>query len=212
MRPPAQARNRNRSVRARWDKTLSRSGRLGGDALQYRTAGPDIVWSASQQRLLAIWAGLRAGQAVPAWRDLLADELAQRDTLMMLDAVDHDGALRFRIESLGGRIATSYGGDFTGRFLDEAIPPAWRDSALQTYQAAIVRRRPVYNVVDTLDRNGTLVRMERLLLPFTGARDEPEHVLASIETSSIAGVFEEHELGRSPYADGSCALVAVIEL
>jgi hypothetical protein len=179
--------------------------------MQFRTAGPDIVWSPRQHRLLTCWAGLRAQQAVPAWSALPADDLAQQlDTLMFVDAVMDGADLRFRIRFLGSGIAASYGADYTGRFLDEAIPPAWRENALCTYRETIARKRPVYNLVDTLDGGGTLVRMERLLLPFTSTAGV-DRVLASIETFSMAGGTERDELGRSPYADGSCALVAVIE-
>lgn len=200
-------------LRAKWGKTLALPGRSGSEALQFRTAGADIVWSATQRALLRMWADLRGRKSLPSWDDLAADELSgQRDTLMLLDAVDDDGALRFHIGTLGSRIAKGYGGDFTGRFLDEAIPPAWRDNAMQTYRAVVVRGRPIYNVVDKLDREGSLVRMERLLLPFSGQDIDAEHVLASVETSSIAGQVQDGVLGHWPYADSSCAVVAVIDL
>lgn len=179
--------------------------------MQFRTADPDIVWSDGQRRLLTCWARARGQNAVPAWSALPADDLArQLDSLMVLDAVVEAAELRFRIRFLGSRIAASYGADYTGRFLDEAIPPAWRHDALRTYREAIARKRPIYNVVDTPDRDGILVRMERLLLPFASAKGI-DRVLASIETFSMAGSAEQDELGRSPYASGSCALVAVIE-
>jgi hypothetical protein len=185
----------------------------GAAAMEFRTARADIVWSVSQRWLLTCWTEARGKKAVPAWSGLSPEDLArQLDTLMFLDAVPQPAELRFRIRFLGRRIAESYGGDFNGRFLDEALPPAWRETALQTYRAALERRRPIYNVVDTRDRGGTLVRMERLLLPFTSNGGDPDRILASIETLSIAGKFEQNELGRSQYANGSCALVAVIDI
>jgi hypothetical protein len=191
-----------------WGKTLP--GTPGG-VVQFRSAGPDIVWSGTQQALMRVWATLRGGKTLPAWTDLVTDDLhAQRDTLMSLDLVDDDGAARFRIDTLGQRIVKGFGGDPSGRFLDEVIPPPWRDNAMKTYQAAIERELPIYNVVDTLDRQGTLVRLERLLLPFAGDGLDAEHVLASIETSSIVGTFDEGELDGAPYGDDSCAVVAVI--
>lgn len=198
-------------MRASWGKTLSTTA--GGDALEFRRAGPGIVWSPTQRSLLALWTELRGGDSLPSWDKIPVDDLAdQRDTLMFLDVVDTDEARRFRIARLGKRIVRGYGGDFTGRFLDEAIPPVWRANAIQTYLAAIDSELPIYNVVDTLDRVGTLVRLERLLLPFSGAGGNAGHVLASIEASSIADTFDERQIGRSPHADASCALVAVIEV
>jgi len=184
-----------------------------GSALQFRSAGPEIVWSATQQAALQTWVTLRGRRSLPAWNDLVADDLQdQRDTLMFLDMVDDDGATRLRVTSVGARITSGYGGDVTGRFIDEVIPPVWRDCAMRTYQAAIERELPIYNVVDALDREGALMRMERLLLPFAGDGLDAEHVLASIETSSITGTFNERDLGQTPETESSYALLAVIKI
>ena len=86
-----------------------------------------------------------------------------------------------------------------------------RDGAGVPYREAVARKRPVYNVVETRDGEGTLVRMERLLLPFASNGGEADRVLASIETLSVDGRFEQNELGRSRHVNGECALVAVIE-
>jgi hypothetical protein len=180
--------------------------------MQFITSRPDAVHSVCQRWLLKCWTHLRRHRTVPAWNDLPVEDLSpQLDTLMFLDLVENETPPRFRIRFLGKRVALSYGGDFCGRFLDEAIPPAWRDNAMLTYRQAITARRPVYNVVDTQDRDGTRVRMERLLLPFTANGGAPDRILASIETLSLDGKFEQHALGHSTYAGSSCALVAVIE-
>jgi hypothetical protein len=180
--------------------------------MQFITSRPDAVRSVCQRWLLKSWTHLRGGRPVPSWKNLPLEDLwRQLDTLMFLDVVENGAKPRFRIRFLGKRVALSYGGDFSGRFLDEAIPPAWRDNAMLTYRKAITAQRPVYNVVDTHDGNGTLVHMERLLLPFTANDGAPDRVLASIETLSVDGKFEQHELGNSPHAASSCALVAVID-
>lgn len=199
-------------VRLKWGKTLAAPGK-SGSALQFRSAGPDIVWSATQQAVLQTWVTLRGRKSLPAWNDLVVDDLQdQRDTLMFLDLVDDDGSARLRVNSVGARIISGYGGDVTGRFIDEVIPPAWRDCAMRTYEATIERELPIYSVVDALEREGTLVRMERLLLPFAGDGLDAEHVLASIETSGITGTFNERELGQSPQTESSYALIAVIKI
>jgi hypothetical protein len=181
--------------------------------MQFITSRPDAVRSVCQRWLLKCWTHLRRRRAVPAWADLpLGDLSNQLDTLIFLDVVQNGAAPRFRIRFLGKRVALSYGGDFTGRFLDEAIPPAWRDNAMITYRKAVSAQQPVYNAVDTQDRDGTRVRMERLMLPFTAQGGAVDRVLASIETLSLNGRFEQHELGKSPHATSSCALVAVIDV
>jgi hypothetical protein len=181
--------------------------------MRFIKSRPDAVHSVCQRWLLKCWTHLRGHQAVPSWQRLPLEDLArQLDTLMFLDVVENGAHPRFRIRFLGKRVALSYGGDFSGRFLDEAIPPAWRDNAMITYRKTVTAQRPVYNVVDTHDHNGTLVRLERLLLPFTSNGGAADRVLASIETFSFDGRFEQQDLGNSRHAAKSCALVAVIEV
>jgi hypothetical protein len=171
-----------------------------------------------QRWLLKCWTHLRRkrrvpGWTVPSWADLPLDDLSpQLDTVMFLDVVENGAEPRFHIRFLGKRVALSYGADFSGRFLDEALPPAWRDNAMIAYRKAVAARLPIYNAVETQDRDGTRVRRERLLLPFTANGGTADRVLASIETISLNGRFEQHELGKSPYATSSCALVAVIDV
>jgi hypothetical protein len=180
--------------------------------MQFAASRPDAVRSVSQRWLLKEWTRLRGFKPMPLWKDVPVDELSpQLDTLMFLDVVANGAAPRFLIRFLGERIAQSYGDDFCGRFLDEAIPPAWRDNAMKTYGKAVETRLPVYNMVDTGDTSGTLVHMERLLLPFTSNGARADRLLASIETLSMEGSFEQRELGYSPHASQSCVFVAVID-
>ena len=131
---------------------------------------------------------------------------------MFCDLVpDGDGG-RFLIRYIGQRIALSYGGDFRGRYLDEALPTVWRENALATYRKAIEAKVPVYNAVDTRDHDGRTVHLERLLLPFSRDGATADRILASIETVSLEGKFEQENLGRSPHATSNCALVATIEM
>lgn len=63
---------------------------------------------------------------------------------------------------------------------------------------------------DTRDRDGRLVRMERLLRPFGRGGRVVDRILASIETVSREGKFGQRGLADLPYVSSSCALVAVI--
>ena len=181
--------------------------------MDFMKAGPEVVQSVNQRWLLKQWKRLRNGSPLPFWQHLPVDDLTRMlETLMFCDLVpDADGG-RFLIRYLGQRIALSYGGDFSGRYLDEALPKIWRDNALTTYRKAIDGKRPVYNAVDTRDRDGRLVHLERLLLPFSRDGATADRILASIEAVSLEGRFEQENLGRSPHATGNCALVATIEM
>jgi hypothetical protein len=181
--------------------------------MHFTKSGPEVVQAVNQRWLLKRWNELRNGAALPLWQDLPFEDLKRiEDTLMFCDLVADAGNGRFLIRGLGARLALSYGGDFQGRYLDEALPEIWRDNALKTYRKAIESKLPVYNAVDTHDRDGCLVHLERLLLPFSHDGVTADRILASIETLSLEGKFEQENLGRSPYAARICALVATIEM
>jgi hypothetical protein len=55
------------------------------------------------------------------------------------------------------------------------------------------------------------VHMERLLLPFTTAGTQVEHMLVSIETLSVQGRFRQEGLANSPFATGTCTFNATID-
>lgn len=181
--------------------------------MDFMKTGPEVVQSINQRWLLNQWKRLRNGNPLPLWREFPVEEVKRMlETLMFCDVVADGSGGRFLIRYLGRQIALSYGGDFQGRFLDEALPAIWRDNALTTYRKAIEAKRPVYNAVDTRDRDGRMVHLERLLLPFSREGLVADRILASIETVSLDGKFEQKELGRSPHANSNCALVATIEM
>ena len=181
--------------------------------MEFTKTGPEVIKSVNQRWLLKHWNHLREGNALPRWRHLPVEDLKQiEDTLMFCDLVSDAAGERFLIRYLGARIALSYGGDFQGRYLDEALPESWRENALKTYRKAIDSRLPVYNAVDTYDRDGCLVHLERLLLPFSRDGVTADRILASIETISLEGKFAQDNLGNSPHVRSNCALVATIEL
>jgi hypothetical protein len=182
--------------------------------MQFAKSPPGVIRSVTQRWLFNSWKRLRNQQPLPLWRDLPVDDLKPMiDRLMFCDVVAGQGKARLLIRFCGKRIAQSYGdGDCRDKFLDQALPAAWRDTALATYAKVVEARTPLYNVVDTGDTAGRLVHLERLLLPFShnggGAVD---HVLASVESVSLEGTFEQAKLGSSPFVSNNCSSVSLIE-
>jgi hypothetical protein len=173
---------------------------------------PDVVRSVTQRWLLNYWHRLRRDRPCPNWDDVDTGEFrSQADTVMFCDVTPDTSPPRFRIRHLGASIARAYGGDRRGELLDDVLPPVWLENALATYREAVRGRLPVYNAVDTRDGEGRLVHLERLLLPFCRNGGPVDRVLASIETVSLDGKFDQRGLADSPYASRGCALVAVIE-
>jgi hypothetical protein len=180
--------------------------------MQFAKSPPGVIRSVTQRWLFNSWKRLRHQQPLPLWRDLPVDDLKPLiDRLMFCDVVPGPDSPRLLIRFCGKRIAQSYGGDCQEKFLDEALPSAWRDTALTTYAKVIEARTPLYNVVDTGDTAGRLVHLERLLLPFSRHGETVNHVLASIESVSVEGRFEQNQLGSSPFVSNNCSAVSLIE-
>lgn len=180
--------------------------------MQLLASGPDVVRSVNQRWLLNYWSRLRAGRLLPRWQGLEADELMRMsENLSFTDVVAVNGGHRYLIRFHGRKIAETYGSHCRGKFLDEILPPAIRESALVTYGHVLAGKRPVYAIVDTNDRNGRLVHYERLLLPFARDGLAVDRILVSLETVSPDGAFENNGLMRQPALKPIVTLCAAIE-
>jgi hypothetical protein len=181
--------------------------------MEFICARPDIVRSSHQVWLLDHWNSLRGDAPLPNWQDLCLEGVAvPLDDLSYTRVVGLDGASRYQIQFHGARIAEAYGRiNCVGKFLDELLPAAYRDSALSTYHQVVNGKLPVYTVSDLRDCSGRIVHYERLLLPFSVDGLNVERILASLETVSPEGAFENRELMTSPARPPAFALCATIQ-
>jgi hypothetical protein len=172
---------------------------------------PGVIRSISQRWLLNHWIRIRADKVLPAWQGLEAEELVRMtENLTFSDVVEDKDGARFLIRYHGEKIAEMYGSNCRGKFLDEILPPALLKPALATYRQVLAARRPVYTVVDTSDRNARPVHYERLLLPFGRDTETVDRVLASLETVSPDGAFENRDLMKLPALKAEFGICAVI--
>ena len=182
--------------------------------MEFVLSPPDIVRSADQLWLLQRRIRTRGSRQLPASEGVPADAPAGiSDNLLLTDVVSREGATRFLVQS-GGRRITEYFGvscptSGQGRFLDEVLPPAYRDAALSTFHEAVAAREPVYTIADLRDRAGRIVHVERLLLPFGRDGTAVDRILASIEAVSPEGAFESRQLMTTPTppAFAFCAII-----
>jgi len=182
--------------------------------VEFVLSPPDIVRSISQLWLLKSWMRLRGSRQLPPWDGLTDDELAgMSDNLAFADVLNQDDTVRFLIRFAGVRIAefVGVGCDGQGRFLDEALPAAYRDAALSTYRETVAAREPVYTIADVRDRAGRIVHFERLLLPFGRDGTAVDRILASIEAVSPEGGFDGRHLVTAPSAPPAFAFCAIID-
>jgi hypothetical protein len=181
--------------------------------MEFTQSGPDIIRSEQQRWLLNHWASLRAHAPLPLWRGLNDAEIkVPFDNLALSDVVGEYDNARFKLEFLGWRLAKSFGGmECVGMFIDDILPPPYRQAAMATYRQATERKVPVYTVSDMRDPGGRIVHHERLILPFTVDGLSTGKILASIEAVSPEGPFEIHELMKSPNRLPVIALCTMIQ-
>jgi hypothetical protein len=176
-------------------------------------SGPDIVRSDSQRWLLGHWTALRGAAPLPPWAALQLDALSvPTDDLSHIEVRATNGEARFQIRFHGPRIAELYGRvNCVGKFLDEVLPSASSDATLSTYRHVVATRLPVYTVSDMRDRTGRIVHYERLLLPFATEGSEVDRILASLETVSPEGAFDNRALMSGAGKPPAFALCTTIQ-
>jgi hypothetical protein len=180
--------------------------------MQFLNSQPDVVRSVSQRWLLSHWNGLRGQRRMPVWQSLDAKELTgMAPDLAFFDVIGSGGEVRFQSRHLGHRIKEAFGNPGQARFLDEILPPSCQEGALSTYRQVIATQLPVYTIADLRDRNGRIVHCERLLLPFSRDGAAVDRVLASLETVSPEGAFDNRSIMVSAAKPPALALCAVIQ-
>jgi hypothetical protein len=142
---------------------------------------------------------LRGTGELPVWQGFDSDELAaMAENLSFQDVIRNEGGeARFLIRFHGRRISEAFGSVCQGKFLDEILPAQYRDKALSTYRQVLATSLPVYTVADTQDRDGRIVHYERLLLPFSHNGGAIDRILASLETVSPEGAFDNCDIMMS---------------
>jgi len=180
--------------------------------MNFVSSRSDVVRSSSQRWLLSYWERLRGANTLPRWEGFEADELAaMAESLSIQDVMGDDSNARFLIRFHGKRVAEAFGSSCQGRHLDEILPPQYRDAALSTYYRVLATKLPVYTIADTRDRDGRIVHYERLLLPFSHDGVAINRILASLETVSPEGEFDNRDLLTSSPKAPAFALCATIQ-
>ena len=160
-----------------------------------------IVHSIVQRSLLKWWEDQRAERIAPARAEIDAYQLARyRDDVAMYEVVRLAGQTRFRFRFHGRGISLADGADYSGRFLDQALPEEMQRSILAAYHAVLTLRCPIYTVRPTVDANGVPVKFERLLLPFSARGETVDDILTHIQTFCPEGRYERQRLFEASLA------------
>ncbi len=116
--------------------------------------------------LLRFWTGLCAARAWPARRDFQPEDL--RPWLGHIALLDVQPGPRFHVRLTGVVIAEFDGGDYTGRYLEDAVPPEIRAMVMAPYLAVLAEGRPVHCHTPAGYADGSFRSLQRLLLPLSG--------------------------------------------
>jgi hypothetical protein len=165
--------------------------------LEFASAKPSVVKAIKQRDLLNTWLRLYArAQAMPRIEEYrparLEDELSD---LVFFTVDTAREPPRLTIQSDGTRISSAYGHTGKGKSLDEYLGAILAPSVMPIYYECIKHALPVYTIANIDDAYGRIVAYERLLLPFSAARDVT-HIIASLKTISEDGGFEIKNLIR----------------
>lgn len=135
--------------------------------------------------IVAWWNATRGARAMPARADFLPEDLAPWWRYMNLLAVepqDSGGmAYRYRYVYSGLKPMEYNGGDFTGRYIDEALPPRMYAPADAVYRACIVRRKPLYTLRHAAGKSEFPVVFEWLLLPLSADGQNVDMFISLLE-------------------------------
>ncbi|QJE72911.1 PAS domain-containing protein [Aerophototrophica crusticola] len=130
------------------------------------------------QSLLSFWESLRKGRELPSRQDFRPEDLGPWMGHLGLVAVEHGG--RFRVRLSGTTIVEYDGEDFTGRYLDEAVPPAAYQEILRPYRQVLETRQPVHSSYVSRLGPSASATLERLLLPFSDDGCRVDLIMAGI--------------------------------
>ena len=146
--------------------------------MHFMNSRPDVVRSISQRWLLSYWDRLRGVRRTADVARVRSRGARRHGGEPVVPGRGRERRRRSFLDpiSRSSESPKPYGSVCQGRFLDEILPPRYREAALSTYHRVLVTRLPVYTIADTRDRDGRIVHYERLLLPFSrdGVASRPD--------------------------------------
>jgi hypothetical protein len=131
--------------------------------------------------LLAIWRAVTGERTMPRREDFTARILARH--LRDITFVERNGA-RYRFRLFGSALAEMTG-DWTGKFLDEAVPAQFLPSWTATYDAALEAAAPLRFAARFRASQLEHVMAETLVAPLAGESGAASGLLVSVAYSPV---------------------------
>lgn len=135
---------------------------------------------------LALWQEKAAGREMPLRSDISARTLKPfLPNLIVVDIVADSQTRRYRARLMGTAISYVFG-DHTGKFIDEAVAPPFRERWSAALDAAVVAGRPLRFAGRVEYAGQDYLSAELLLAPFGAPDRTAEAVLAVGYFKSVA--------------------------
>jgi len=132
------------------------------------------------------WLTKRHDRLFPARSDIEPTELRRLlPYLMLSDVVDGGDRIRFRL--VGTNMVTHWGGDFTGKHLDEVMSGTYRDFMMGLYRDTIRQACPIYSRSRFRWDVGRSVETERLFMPLGEDDDRVDTIFIGQTFAKAAG-------------------------
>ena len=118
------------------------------------------------KQIFAYWQGKKGARIAPSREDIDPAEIKPLLPYVGLADVTRD-PLRFRYRLVGTQITRGYGGELTGRYLDEAELNGHQHEIIAEYRRVVERCEPACTSWEYTRGDGRHVRYERLALPLS---------------------------------------------
>jgi len=151
-------------------------------------------------RLFALWDTRRKTRILPKRGDFPAEDL--KDWMGHLGVVRlRPGRKRFLVELAGSMVVRYDGADYTGKFLEDAVPAHALGPIVKPYDAAIQHRRPVFARIAPSVLRGRFTYFDRLVLPCGDDGETVDRFIVGIYVSD----FDKYQ--PDLYGDPSGSLI-----
>jgi PAS domain S-box-containing protein len=127
-----------------------------GELPQHLASHPEL------EALQALWTNLRGNRRLPRRSDFDLETVCRWAPHLSVATVSPAGRFRFRL--FGTELATLYGEDLTGRFLDEMAPRDLWSVIILHYQNVVRTARPLFAPI-SISNGRWYSEVSRLLLP-----------------------------------------------
>jgi len=180
--------------------------------MEFAIAEPGVVRAINQRWLLKFWKRHAGDGITPPWSAIEAENLTRlSENLSFLDLTGEGEVKRFQIRKHGAGVAKVYGGDCSGRFLDEVIPRERHKTGLMPYYRAYSTGLPIYTICDVRDKDGRIINFERLILPFSSGGHAVDRIVSCFEFICEDGGFDNAALVKLHQGAPTLRVCAMIE-